>query len=156
PKGVGLGDLVDDNPTVMTLAESASLLIGRDFGIGTDIRTGPNGNVYVVSLSDGAVYEIFRKAARPLPGGAGTAPAEAVALLSRPEARPAAFSTAAVGAALPAAVGNAETPFRRAAAEAAGPVPAGRPEESADYFVDDLRLPVLQQVDYRQLVGSFE
>src|SRR5262249_10380816 len=45
PKGVGLEDLVDDNPTVMTLAESASLLIGRDFGIGTDIRTGPNGNV---------------------------------------------------------------------------------------------------------------
>jgi hypothetical protein len=27
----------------------------------TDIQTGPNGNLFVVSLSQGAVYEIFRK-----------------------------------------------------------------------------------------------
>jgi hypothetical protein len=36
------------------------LLIGRNFGVITDIETGPNGNLFVVSLSQGAVYEIFR------------------------------------------------------------------------------------------------
>ena len=30
------------------------------FGIGTDIQTAPNGNLFVVSLSNGAIYEIFR------------------------------------------------------------------------------------------------
>jgi hypothetical protein len=35
------------------------LLFGRNFGIGTDVQTGPNGNLFVVSLSDGAVYEVF-------------------------------------------------------------------------------------------------
>ena len=30
------------------------------FGVGTDIQTGPNGNLFVVSLSNGAIYEIFR------------------------------------------------------------------------------------------------
>ena len=39
---------------------SSSLLFGRDFGVVTDIRTGPNGNLFVVSLSDGVIYEIFR------------------------------------------------------------------------------------------------
>jgi aldose sugar dehydrogenase len=37
------------------------LLIGRDFGILTDIETGPSGNLFVVSLSGGAIYEIFRR-----------------------------------------------------------------------------------------------
>jgi hypothetical protein len=36
-------------------------VIGRDFGITTDIQTGPNGNLFVVSLSNGAVYEIKSK-----------------------------------------------------------------------------------------------
>jgi glucose/arabinose dehydrogenase len=40
--------------------ESESLLFGRNFGVATDIRTGPNGNLFVVSLSNGAIYEIFR------------------------------------------------------------------------------------------------
>ena len=38
--------------------ESESLVVGQDFGIVTDIKTGPNGNLFVVSLSNGAVYEI--------------------------------------------------------------------------------------------------
>jgi aldose sugar dehydrogenase len=29
--------------------------------VGTDVETGPNGNLYVVSLDHGAVYEIFRR-----------------------------------------------------------------------------------------------
>ena len=53
-----LADLVADNIDKFDITESESLLIGRDFGITTDIQTGPNGNVFVVSLSNGAVYEI--------------------------------------------------------------------------------------------------
>jgi aldose sugar dehydrogenase len=55
-----LGDLVADNVHKWEITESESLLFGRNFGIGTDVQTGPNGNLYVVSLTDGAVYEIFR------------------------------------------------------------------------------------------------
>lgn len=55
-----LEDRVADNAAKFDLSESESLLIGRDFGIGTDIQTGPNGNLFVVSNTNGAVYEIFR------------------------------------------------------------------------------------------------
>ncbi|HET6597445.1 MAG TPA: PQQ-dependent sugar dehydrogenase [Anaerolineales bacterium] len=55
-----LEDRVADNEGKHEITESESLLIGRNFGSGTDIETGPNGNVYVVSLTHGAVYEIFR------------------------------------------------------------------------------------------------
>ena len=55
-----LEDRVADNLHKWEITESESLLIGRNFGVGTDIQTGPNGNVYLVSLSNGAVYEIFR------------------------------------------------------------------------------------------------
>ena len=44
-----------------SLEESESLVFGQNFGVGTDIQTGPNGNLFVVSLSHGAVYEIFRQ-----------------------------------------------------------------------------------------------
>jgi glucose/arabinose dehydrogenase len=43
------------------LIESETLLFGRNFGVSTDIKTGPNGNLFVVSLSNGAIYEIFRR-----------------------------------------------------------------------------------------------
>ena len=43
------------------LTESESMLIGRGFGVGKDIKTGPNGNLYVVSLTGGTIYEIHRK-----------------------------------------------------------------------------------------------
>ncbi|HZH30165.1 MAG TPA: PQQ-dependent sugar dehydrogenase [Pyrinomonadaceae bacterium] len=56
-----LSDLVADNADKFDLAESESLLFGRDFGVTTDIQTAPDGNLYVVSLSDGAVYEIFAR-----------------------------------------------------------------------------------------------
>ena len=54
-----LADLVADNFDKFDLTESESLLIGRDFGITTDIETGPNGNLYVVSNTNNAVYEIY-------------------------------------------------------------------------------------------------
>jgi aldose sugar dehydrogenase len=56
-----LADLVADNVHKWNLVESESLLFGRNFGVVTDVHTGPNGNLFVVSLSDGVVYEVFRK-----------------------------------------------------------------------------------------------
>ncbi|HSB29750.1 MAG TPA: PQQ-dependent sugar dehydrogenase [Pyrinomonadaceae bacterium] len=56
-----LADRVADNVDKFDQTESESLVIGRDFGVVTDIQTGPNGNVYAVSLSNGAVYEIKSK-----------------------------------------------------------------------------------------------
>ena len=56
-----LEDRVADNLAKHELTESESLLIGRNFGVATDVETGPNGNLYVVSLTNGAIYEIFRR-----------------------------------------------------------------------------------------------
>lgn len=56
-----LEDRVDDNTDFHEFTESASSIIGQDFGVITDIKTAPNGNLWVVSLDQGAVYEIFRK-----------------------------------------------------------------------------------------------
>lgn len=43
------------------LTGSDKFLFGQGFGITTDIKTAPNGNLFVVSLSRGAVYEILRR-----------------------------------------------------------------------------------------------
>jgi uncharacterized repeat protein (TIGR01451 family) len=55
-----LADRVADNLDKFDLTESESLLFGTGFGVGTDIVTGPNGHLFVVSLSQGAIYEISR------------------------------------------------------------------------------------------------
>ena len=56
-----LEDRVADSNAKNDITESETLLFGSNFGVGTDIETGPNGNLFVVSLSQGAVYEIFRR-----------------------------------------------------------------------------------------------
>jgi len=56
-----LEDRVADNLAKHEITESESLLIGRNFGVATDIETGPNGNLFVVSLTNGEIYEIFRR-----------------------------------------------------------------------------------------------
>lgn len=56
-----LEDRVADNLAKHEITESETLLVGRNFGVATDVETGPNGNLYVVSLTRGAVYEIFRR-----------------------------------------------------------------------------------------------
>ncbi|MCA1578725.1 MAG: PQQ-dependent sugar dehydrogenase [Acidobacteria bacterium] len=56
-----LADRVADNIDKFDQTESESLVIGKDFGVTTDIQTGPNGNLFVVSLSNGAIYEIKSK-----------------------------------------------------------------------------------------------
>ena len=56
-----LRDGVADNLAKNEITESESLLFGTGFGVGTSIQTAPNGNLYVVSLTHGAIYEIFRQ-----------------------------------------------------------------------------------------------
>ncbi len=90
-----LNDLVADNDDKFDIKESESLLIGHDFGITTDIETGPNGNLFVVSNSNGAVYEISGKqpalftanltAAQETPPNNSTATGTATILLSPDE-----------------------------------------------------------------------
>ncbi|HEY6229846.1 MAG TPA: PQQ-dependent sugar dehydrogenase [Pyrinomonadaceae bacterium] len=56
-----LNDRVADNLDKFDLTESESLVAGRDFGVVSDIQTAPNGNVFAVSLTNGAIYEIKSK-----------------------------------------------------------------------------------------------
>jgi glucose/arabinose dehydrogenase len=58
PDDPRLEDRVADNVSKWEITESESLLFGRNFGVGTDVQTGPDGHLYVVSLTKGAVYEI--------------------------------------------------------------------------------------------------
>ena len=57
-----LADLVADNLAKFDGTESESLRFGEGFGIGADIRTGPDGNLYIVSRSHGTIYRISRAA----------------------------------------------------------------------------------------------
>jgi glucose/arabinose dehydrogenase len=56
----GLEDRVLDNLTFHDHTGGESLIFGTGFGTVTEIVTAPNGNLFVVSLSNGSVYEIFR------------------------------------------------------------------------------------------------
>ena len=53
-----LEDRLDNNDYKFDEGQSTSLLAGRNFGIVTNIVTGPDGNLYVTSLSNGSVYVI--------------------------------------------------------------------------------------------------
>jgi glucose/arabinose dehydrogenase len=61
PSATYLQDRVMDNTRRDNLTEGQPLLFGTDFGIVTDVRTAPNGNLLVVSLTDGRIYEIYRR-----------------------------------------------------------------------------------------------
>jgi glucose/arabinose dehydrogenase len=54
-------DRVADNVAKFEITESESLLIGTNFGIVTDIETAPNGNLFLVSLSTGQIFEIAHR-----------------------------------------------------------------------------------------------
>jgi len=56
-----LADLVVDNLAKFDPTESESLLIGRGFGTTPSIEQGPDGNLYVVSITDGKIYMISQK-----------------------------------------------------------------------------------------------
>src|SRR5262245_59257517 len=59
----GLQDMVDDNSAKFVPNESAPLVFGTGFNIITDIQRAANGGIYVVSHTDGVVYQVFRKGA---------------------------------------------------------------------------------------------
>lgn len=56
-----LRDGVADNVAKYEITESESLLFGENFGVTPDIKEAPDGSLYVVSSSQGTVYEISRK-----------------------------------------------------------------------------------------------
>ena len=65
---VRLADLVADNGAKFDGTESETLRFGTGFGVVTDIGTGPNGNLFLTSITNGAIYEIYRTAVVPEPG----------------------------------------------------------------------------------------
>jgi hypothetical protein len=42
------------------MTEASEILFGTDFGIVTDIQTGPDGNLYLVGTSSGTVRMIWK------------------------------------------------------------------------------------------------
>jgi glucose/arabinose dehydrogenase len=56
-----LAERVVDNVAKFDPTESESIVIGTGFGTTPDIQQGPDGNLYVVSITDGAIYKISRK-----------------------------------------------------------------------------------------------
>jgi glucose/arabinose dehydrogenase len=56
----GLSDLVADPVGDDILGEASLLIIGERFGRITDIETGPDGNLYVLSYLDGKIHRITR------------------------------------------------------------------------------------------------
>ncbi len=56
-----LADRVADNLTKFSPVESESLIIGTGFGTTPSIEQGPDGNLYVVSITDGTIYKISHK-----------------------------------------------------------------------------------------------
>jgi plastocyanin len=53
-----LGDRVDDNAAKGDLGESADFVVGRGFGVVTDIGLAPDDFLYVASISNGTVYRV--------------------------------------------------------------------------------------------------
>ncbi|WP_084285808.1 PQQ-dependent sugar dehydrogenase [Solirubrobacter soli] len=56
-----LKDRVADNVGKYEITESESLLFGENFGVTPDLKESPDGTLYVVSNTQGTVYEIRRK-----------------------------------------------------------------------------------------------
>ena len=61
PDDKRLQDRVADNLGKYEITESESLLFGENFGVTPDIKESPDGTLYVVSNTQGTVYEIRRK-----------------------------------------------------------------------------------------------
>ncbi|MBL8701107.1 MAG: PQQ-dependent sugar dehydrogenase [Alphaproteobacteria bacterium] len=65
-----LADRVADNLGKFNASESETLRFGTGFGVVTDIQTGPDGLLYVASLSRGAIYVISPASDTPVPAPA--------------------------------------------------------------------------------------
>ena len=53
-----LADRVDDNAEKGDLGESEPYVVGTGFGVVTDLKQGPDGALYVVSLGDGVIHRL--------------------------------------------------------------------------------------------------
>jgi glucose/arabinose dehydrogenase len=56
-----LAERVVDNTVKFGVEESETIVVGEGFGTTPDIRQGPDGNLYVVSITDQAIYKISRQ-----------------------------------------------------------------------------------------------
>ena len=56
-----LADCVVDNLTKWDPTETETLIIGTGFGTTPDIQQGADGNLYVLSITDAAIYKISRQ-----------------------------------------------------------------------------------------------
>ena len=56
-----LAERVVDNTVKFGVEESESIIVGEGFGTTPDIQQGPDGNLYVVSITDGAIYKISKQ-----------------------------------------------------------------------------------------------
>jgi len=56
-----LAERVVDNTVKFGAEESESIIVGEGFGTTPDIRQGPDGNLYVVSITDQAIYKISKR-----------------------------------------------------------------------------------------------
>lgn len=83
--GGALSDRVADNSGGNLLAEQDSILFGSGFGVISDILTGTDG-MYVLSLSNGALYRITNDSAFAQTGGAGLNPATDAVIIPLPPA----------------------------------------------------------------------
>jgi aldose sugar dehydrogenase len=54
------GKTVADNATFHDPSPNQANIVGTSFGIVTDIQTAPNGNLLIVALDSGTVWEVFR------------------------------------------------------------------------------------------------
>jgi glucose/arabinose dehydrogenase len=61
PTDVRIAEGIADNLAKFDPTESESLIVGKGFGTTPSIEQGPDGNLYVVSITDGAVYKISRR-----------------------------------------------------------------------------------------------
>jgi len=56
-----LADNVADNTTKFDLTESESLVFGENFGVITDLLTDPNGDLDLVDVVSGNIYQVYRR-----------------------------------------------------------------------------------------------
>jgi aldose sugar dehydrogenase len=54
------GNRIAENATFHDPRQNTPDIVGINFGIITDIQTAPNGNLLVVTLDRGTVYEVYR------------------------------------------------------------------------------------------------
>jgi glucose/arabinose dehydrogenase/plastocyanin len=129
----GLSDGVDDNSAKGDLGESQENVVGTGFGTVTDMEQGPDGALYVLSLTGGALFRITAA-----DGGPGASPQATPEASATPGSSPAASpQTTSEPSAAPATSPDATPAGSPAGSPAASPAgsPAGSPGAMAELRV---------------------